>query len=717
MGEGENAGSEAVPQSISDGMDVVQSTLETLDVGVFVVGPDRSVEWVNERSLAYFGLAREEVLDRDFDQSVGADIAPALARPERFADTVVGSYEADTYLDEFECHVLPAEDREERWLRYSSNPIEDGALAGGRIEQYVDITDRKRGDGKGERHPQSLQELQTATRELLSAETESEAADCVVTTLEELFESGHAGMMSFEEDEGRLRTIALSSSLTDVSDGPPVVQPGANPVWNVYRDGEARTVTDFRPDGLSVEWAERGSDALVVPIGDHGVAFVGRTESETFDDAAVDAARVLAANASVVLDRLNCRRTFSDISNQVSTHRRRAEELQKVVESIKTIQRRIGSSETRDALETAVCEELATLDRVDFVWIARPKTADTDLSPSAWAGDAYGFLDAVDTDGEDEYLPAQRVANRRETLSISSIAAHAKRDSWAKTALSSDFASVLGVPLVYDDVLYGVLTAYSSDEDAFGDIYTELFSDIASLSVNHIYTLDQRQYESSAEFVDLEVEITDPNCQMHTLAVEAESTIRFDTIAERTERAVRVLVTVVDGDPQQVLDRARELTDVTAAEWFGDPANGQLELTIQTPFLEQAVSKHGGRLVELVADGEATRATIQLPAHVSERPLVDSLTSEYRDIDLVSKGQTTSPGMGTIDDPETVLTDRQFEILKAAYYGGYYDTPRGITGEELAESFDISSPVVYDHLQSSHRSLLDRIFDSGKNQD
>ncbi|MFC7027627.1 helix-turn-helix domain-containing protein [Halomicroarcula sp. GCM10025710] len=45
------------------------------------------------------------------------------------------------------------------------------------------------------------------------------------------------------------------------------------------------------------------------------------------------------------------------------------------------------------------------------------------------------------------------------------------------------------------------------------------------------------------------------------------------------------------------------------------------------------------------------------------------------------------------------MTDRQAEILRAAYLAGYYAWPRDTTAEELAESLDISSPTLHQHLR------------------
>jgi predicted DNA binding protein len=49
--------------------------------------------------------------------------------------------------------------------------------------------------------------------------------------------------------------------------------------------------------------------------------------------------------------------------------------------------------------------------------------------------------------------------------------------------------------------------------------------------------------------------------------------------------------------------------------------------------------------------------------------------------------------------------------LNAAYHGGYYETPRSVTGEDLADTFDISGPAVSKHLQAAHRKVLGAFLD------
>jgi len=173
-----------------------------------------------------------------------------------------------------------------------------------------------------------------------------------------------------------------------------------------------------------------------------------------------------------------------------------------------------------------------------------------------------------------------------------------------------------------------------------------------------------------------------------------------------------VLVTVVDGEPAKVCDHAESMADVDAVERFGDDTHGRLSLRLRPPMLESRVSRHGGRLLAAEFRPGGSTAHVGIPPNVSHRPIVDVLTSRYKQIDLVAKRQTNDMSLPDTEALEEVLTERQCEILKSAFYGGYYETPRQVKGQDIAESFGISGPAVYNHLQAAHRALLSVVFDS-----
>jgi PAS domain S-box-containing protein len=113
-------------------------------VGVFVLDNQFRVRWVNQALERYFGLRRNEVLGKDKRQLVRQRIKNIFEDSESFAERVLATYKDNTYIQNFECHVLAGDSREERWLEHWSQPIRSGLYAGGRIEHYTDITERKR---------------------------------------------------------------------------------------------------------------------------------------------------------------------------------------------------------------------------------------------------------------------------------------------------------------------------------------------------------------------------------------------------------------------------------------------------------------------------------------------------------------------------------------------------------------------------------------------
>jgi len=117
--------------------------LENLIVGLFILDADFKVVWINRAIERYFGLQREAIIGKDKRQLIQERIQTIFADPKTFVKKVFATYDNNTYVENFECHVLPSGERKERWLEHLSMPIYSGIYTGGRIEQYYDITDRK----------------------------------------------------------------------------------------------------------------------------------------------------------------------------------------------------------------------------------------------------------------------------------------------------------------------------------------------------------------------------------------------------------------------------------------------------------------------------------------------------------------------------------------------------------------------------------------------
>ncbi len=111
-------------------------------VGIFILDADFRVVWLNQALEKFFGLRKDHIIGQDKRQLIRQHIAQIFSSPELFTKTVLDTYDNNTYIEKFECHVLPEGDRKERWLEHLSQPILSGLYAGGRIEHYTDITER-----------------------------------------------------------------------------------------------------------------------------------------------------------------------------------------------------------------------------------------------------------------------------------------------------------------------------------------------------------------------------------------------------------------------------------------------------------------------------------------------------------------------------------------------------------------------------------------------
>ena len=119
-----------------------KNILDSSAVGFFILDADFKVAWINHAIEKYFGLQREKVIGRDKRQLIKNSIQSIFEAPDEFTRKVFATYDNNTYIENFECHVLSNGKRKDRWLEHWSQPIQSGAFAGGRIEHYYDISKR-----------------------------------------------------------------------------------------------------------------------------------------------------------------------------------------------------------------------------------------------------------------------------------------------------------------------------------------------------------------------------------------------------------------------------------------------------------------------------------------------------------------------------------------------------------------------------------------------
>lgn len=121
-----------------------EDVLDTSIVGMAILDQDYRIVWVNQAWEHYFGLSRQEILMEDMRQILRTRLHLVISTPETFIDSILATYEQHSYIEEIACYVTASLTRQPRWLSHWSQPIQRGMYAGGRIEHYLDITERKK---------------------------------------------------------------------------------------------------------------------------------------------------------------------------------------------------------------------------------------------------------------------------------------------------------------------------------------------------------------------------------------------------------------------------------------------------------------------------------------------------------------------------------------------------------------------------------------------
>ena len=151
---------EALRQSEEKYRSLTDDVLDSSAVGTFILDADFKVVWLNQSLERFFDLHRNNVIGKDKRKLIHKQIKKIFENPESFAKRVFATYDNNTYIENFECHVLPDGERQERWLEHWSQPIRKGLYAGGRIEHYYDISAAK----EAEEHIRHLQSVLKAIR-------------------------------------------------------------------------------------------------------------------------------------------------------------------------------------------------------------------------------------------------------------------------------------------------------------------------------------------------------------------------------------------------------------------------------------------------------------------------------------------------------------------------------------------------------------------------
>lgn len=194
-------GEESVRRSEQAYRSLIDDVFNTSMVGVLILDRKLQVVWMNDAVEIYFGVTREEIIGEDSRVLIDSKLKCIFADPDDYSARLLRAYEHGDYTDRFECHVTAGDHREERWLEHWSQPIRDGIYAGGRIEQYTDITDRKHAEFAESEQRRFAEALRVTAEGLTSTLEMDVVLDRVLENIHQVVPGDAANIVLIEEDE------------------------------------------------------------------------------------------------------------------------------------------------------------------------------------------------------------------------------------------------------------------------------------------------------------------------------------------------------------------------------------------------------------------------------------------------------------------------------------------------------------------------------------
>ncbi len=114
---------------------LIEDAIDTLDTGILLLDKDQRVIWANRTLERFFDLDRDEMIGCEVRRALWR-AKRSLVHPDDFEKITTGS--AEPFIFTVQTHDT------ERILEYRSIPVATERYKGGRIDHFIDITEKKR---------------------------------------------------------------------------------------------------------------------------------------------------------------------------------------------------------------------------------------------------------------------------------------------------------------------------------------------------------------------------------------------------------------------------------------------------------------------------------------------------------------------------------------------------------------------------------------------
>jgi predicted DNA binding protein len=374
--------------------------------------------------------------------------------------------------------------------------------------------------------------------------------------------------------------------------------------------------------------------------------------------------------------------------------------LRAVVETLDEVGERLSAAGSKGEIEDSVCQTIVADETYEAAWVTERERHHERVDVRTHAGE-----DPERFDGESDTTLVRQALQSNRVL----VAPDRPQPGAAERGL------LAAIPLVHGETTYGALVVRADNRGAFDDPERTALADLGRRIGLTITATERRQLLLGDTVVRLTLQYTNRSAVLVDLSRTLGCDIELTGVVAADAHSLLCFVTVDGTAPETVLNWVSETDSVGDARLIRSFEDGALlEMVIESDSPALALTERGGTVTELGVEGGTATIVTEFAPNVGVRPLIDELNRQFPSVELRSKQEVTPTDQTPAGFRESIdekLTEKQQSVLRAAYHAGYFEWPRGSTAEELAESMDISSPTLHNHLRRAQQKLLGVAFD------
>lgn len=389
---------------------------------------------------------------------------------------------------------------------------------------------------------------------------------------------------------------------------------------------------------------------------------------------------------------------------------RRLDQLQRIDSLVVTVLEQLISAPERAEVGQVVCDRLGGTDLYAFAWAGERNFAEDRTRIVAAAGSASDMREQVNSALENEQtVPGQRAVETGEPQLVEPVAGDETiSDGVREMAFKHGLQSCLAIPLVYQDTVYGVVSVFSAKEEGFSEQERVGLEVLGSVAGFVIRAMRQEDLLVADTVTEVTVDIDDETVPFVRAARHAGIDLSLKAAVPRRDGTVVCYIAVTDAEAivEQKLTNIAAITDL---RWIRSKQDPLLQVTVEGQTPVTTLTDWGAKVDSAEYSPQSARLVTTAPPEGNVREMIETLDATVAETNLVAKARQTrdSDSVEAFRDAvDEQLTEQQRTVLQAAYLSDYFESPRGSTSAEVAESLGITGPTMLYHLRRAEQKLI-----------